>query len=104
MSAKKVQKKQKSQKTKRKKVNFVLESEVGKTISVAGSFNDWDINHKVLVDESGEGIYKATMLLPPGSYEYKFYIDEKWCIDPANPNFSPNDMGTLNSVLVIEDS
>jgi 1,4-alpha-glucan branching enzyme len=100
MSAKKGEK----TKRKRKRVDFILESEVGKTVSVAGSFNNWDINHKVLIDENEEGIYKGTMLLPPGNYEYKFYIDDKWCIDPGNPNFSPNDMGTLNSVLVIEDS
>jgi 1,4-alpha-glucan branching enzyme len=88
---------------KRKKIQFTLESESGKTVSVAGTFNDWDTEHKYLIDENNDGVYKASMLLHPGTYEYKFYIDEKWCIDPSNPNFSPNEMGTLNSVLVIEE-
>ncbi len=87
---------------KRKRVTFMIESDIGKSVSVAGSFNDWDTSHKILADESGEGVYKGTMLLNPGTYEYKFFVDDTWCIDPANPNFSPNEMGTLNSVLVIE--
>ncbi|MFA6714240.1 MAG: glycogen-binding domain-containing protein [Victivallales bacterium] len=88
---------------KKKKVKFVVASETGKTVSVAGTFNNWDTAHKILVDKNGEGIYQGTMLLAPGTYEYKFYINETWCIDPANPNFSPNEMGTLNSLLVVED-
>lgn len=94
----------KNQVQKRKRVTFVIESDAGKSVSVAGSFNDWDISHKILTDESNEGVYKGTMLLDPGTYEYKFFIDDTWCIDPANPNFSPNELGTLNSVLVIEEA
>lgn len=93
----------KAERPKKKKVKFVVESEAGKTVSVAGTFNNWNTSHKVLVDEKDEGIYVGTMLLAPGTYEYKFFINDTWCIDPANPNFSPNDMGTLNSLLVVED-
>lgn len=93
----------KTERPKKKKVKFVVTSETGKTVSVAGTFNNWDTSHKVLIDEKGDGIYQGTMFLAPGTYEYKFYIDNTWCIDPANPNFSPNDMGTLNSLLVVED-
>ncbi|QSH41974.1 glycogen-binding domain-containing protein [Lentisphaerota bacterium ZTH] len=87
---------------KRKRVTFVIESEPGKTVSVAGSFNEWNPCRKVLSDKNEEGVYQGTMLLEPGTYEYKFFIDDAWCIDPRNPNFSPNEMGTLNSVLVVE--
>ena len=38
----------------------------------------------------------------PGTYEYKFCVDGQWQPDPENPNFMPNDLGTLNSVLVVE--
>ena len=87
---------------KRKRVTFAIESDSGKCVSVAGTFNNWDTSHKILVDENEDGIYVGTMLLDPGTYEYKFFIDETWCIDPSNPNFAPNEMGTLNSVLVID--
>ncbi|MDD5726963.1 MAG: glycogen-binding domain-containing protein [Victivallales bacterium] len=88
---------------KRKRVTFTVESEHGKRVAVAGTFNGWSTSHKILIDENGNGVYQGVMLLEPGTYEYKFFIDETWCIDPANPNFAPNDMGTLNSVLVIEE-
>ncbi|MDD5727990.1 MAG: glycogen-binding domain-containing protein [Victivallales bacterium] len=89
--------------SKKKRVKFSLESERGKKVAVAGSFNNWDTSCKILIDENDEGLYQVTMFLSPGTYEYKYFIDGTWCIDPANPNFSPNNMGTLNSVLVIEE-
>lgn len=89
-------------KVKRRRVTFVAESEPGKTVAVAGAFNNWDTTKKILKDKDNNGIYKGTMLIEPGSYEYKFYIDGTWTIDPANPNFSPNDLGTLNSLLIVE--
>ena len=42
------------------------------------------------------------MMLEPGTYEYKFVVDGEWKLDSNNPNFAPNDLGTLNSVLVVE--
>jgi hypothetical protein len=41
-------------------------------------------------------------MLAPGTYEYKFCVDGHWQPDPENPNFTPNDLGTLNSVLIVE--
>ena len=41
-------------------------------------------------------------MLGTGTYEYKFYINDTWCVDPGNPNFRPNEMGTLNSVITVD--
>jgi 1,4-alpha-glucan branching enzyme len=87
---------------KKRRITFVIEAEPGKCVSVAGSFNSWNPENKVLIDKNKEGVYQGAMLLEPGTYEYKFFVDDTWCIDPKNPNFAPNDMGTLNSVLVVE--
>jgi hypothetical protein len=38
-------------------------------------------------------------MLPPGKYEYKFLVDDKWTIDPQNTQTSQNDFGTQNSIL-----
>lgn len=86
----------------RRRVTFAIESEAGKKVAVAGAFNNWDTEKKILKDKANNGIYKGTMLIEPGTYEYKFFIDGTWSIDPLNPNFAPNDIGTLNSVLVVE--
>jgi len=88
-------------KTAKKRFTFVLEAEPGKSVSVAGDFNGWDVKKTPLKDKDGTGVYKATKLLEPGVYEYKFYVDGNWCVDPENPNFTTNEMGTLNSVLEV---
>lgn len=86
----------------RKREAFTIESEPGRKVSVAGSFNGWDTEKKQLIDKLDNGVYQGVIMLEPGTYEYKFYIDGSWCIDPRNPNFAPNEMGTLNSVMVVE--
>ncbi len=86
----------------RRRVEFMIEAGPGKTVSVAGSFNDWDPMSKVLADKDGNGVYRGIMMLIPGEYEYKFVVDGDWRIDENNPCFASNDLGTLNSVLKVE--
>ena len=87
---------------KKKRNVFFISADIGSIVSVAGSFNDWKPNDKMLKDKNGDGTFQCTLLLAPGSYQYKFCINDTWCIDPSNPKFTPNDMGTLNSVLEVE--
>jgi len=88
--------------TSKKRVVFELSAEPGIDVFVAGTFNNWDITNKQLVDKNSDGNYRGTIMLVPGSYEYKFYVNSAWCVDPSNPNFTQNELGTLNSVLVVE--
>ena len=39
--------------------------------------------------------------MEPGDHQYKFVVDGEWRLDAANPNFVPNDFGTLNSLLTV---
>ena len=87
---------------KRRRVVLTADLGPGKTVSVAGNFNDWDTEAKPMLDKNGDGVYRCTLLLKPGRYEYKFVIDGVWCVDTNNPNFAPNDLGTLNSLLTVE--
>ncbi len=86
----------------RRRVTFLYEDEPGMVVAVAGSFNEW-LPDKQLIDKNGDGIYTGTMMLAPGVYEYKFVVNGDWKIDDHNPNFTPNDIGSLNSVLVLEE-
>jgi 1,4-alpha-glucan branching enzyme len=88
--------------TSRKRVTFEVETDAGSEVTIAGSFNEWGDSEKALVDKDGSGLYRCIMLLPPGSYEYKFVINGAWCLDPSNPSFVPNDQGTLNSLLEVQ--
>ena len=86
----------------KKRVKFEVAAGVGKTVSIAGSFNEWDPNVKYLQDKDGNGVYVCYLMLAPGVYEYKFIIDGEWCLDDNNANFAPNDFGTLNSVKEVK--
>ena len=85
----------------RRVVNLVYEDTPGKKVFVAGSFNDWQ-PEKELRDKDNTGVYQCQMRLLPGEYQYKFVVDGNWCLDADNPNFIPNDYGTLNSLLIVK--
>ncbi len=86
----------------KRRITFEIEAPPGSVVAVAGSFNDWDPQRKALVDKTGTGNYRGTLMLDKGTYEYKFVVDDNWCVDPRNPNFQVTGMGTMNSVLVVD--
>jgi 1,4-alpha-glucan branching enzyme len=82
------------------RIKFEIEADKGSDVYVAGTFNDWDTTKKKLVFKNGS--YSGTLSLAPGRYEYKFMIDGIWCVDPKCSEWSPNQFGSLNSVLIVE--
>jgi 1,4-alpha-glucan branching enzyme len=69
-------------------------------VTVTGSFNNWS-PHDYRMDLR-QGTWWFPMYLKPGKYTYKFRVDNKWIIDPANKLWEDNEYGTGNSVLWIE--
>ncbi|MDR0932451.1 MAG: glycogen-binding domain-containing protein [Victivallales bacterium] len=80
---------------------FAVKAKPGQKVSLSGSFNDWDPDAAPMQDRLGDGHYLCEVELSPGSYEYKFVVDDEWLLDEENPNFAANDFGTLNSVLTV---
>ncbi len=85
-----------------KKVTFTVRAEPGKTVYLAGTFNQWDASGKKMSDKKGDGVYTASVKLAPGRYEYKFVVDGIWCADPECADWVQNDQGTTNSVITVE--
>ena len=71
-------------------------------VSIVGSFNEWDPIANVLNPE-GDDMWSCTLAIEPGEYEYRFVVDGAWCDDPANMLRRPNEFGTENCVLIIEN-
>jgi len=83
------------------KVEFTYKpSDKPKSVNLFGSFNGW--NRSELKMNNENGIYKISIPIEPGRYEYKFYVDGKELLDPANPVKTPNGMGDFNSVINIK--
>lgn len=81
---------------------FVFRTETPvKSVSVAGTFNDW--NRENLPMRSGDGkVWSAEVRLPYGSHRYKFVIDgSNWVLDPTNKASETDGGGNTNSVLVV---
>lgn len=81
----------------RKRVTLQVQAEPRCVVYVAGSFNDWNPNKNRLREK--DGLFTTTLLLEKGRYEYKFVIDSIWCADPACQEWTPNNQGSLNSVM-----
>lgn len=69
-------------------------------IILAGLFNDWSTNKTPMNKVSGG--WAINIPLEPGKYTYKYIVDEKWILDPANNFFEENEYESDNSVLWIE--
>jgi hypothetical protein len=55
------------------------------SVSVAGSFNNWDARANEMQKDE-EGTWRAVVQLGPGTYEYKFVVNgADWMADPDNP-------------------
>lgn len=84
------------------RVTFRVRAEIGSKVYLAGCFNDWNPSDKPMTDKKGDGEFTCTLTLPKGRYEYKFVINGTWCADPECTDWVQNDMGTLNSVKVVD--
>jgi hypothetical protein len=73
-----------------------------KRVYLAGDFNGWSPNAFPMKKEGNKWI--APVHLSPGKHLYKFVIDGKWVIDPANKLWEQNEHGTGNSVIWIDDN
>lgn len=87
-----------------KKINYTLafdpEGVIYKNIQVAGNFNSWVPSESFVQDGD---VWKTTLILSPGKYQYQLVADGKWILDPGNTEQESNNIGGFNSVLTIPD-
>jgi len=85
----------------KKRVKFQIKAEEGNEVYVAGSFNDWNPRKDKLEHDDINGNYSATLSLPKGKHEYKFVVNGTWSLDLECPDWVPNGLGSLNSVITV---
>ena len=81
-------------------IELKLNAPNARSVFVAGSFNGWDPQRTSLHKESG-GVWRTSLPLSPGRYEYRFIVDGQWQEDPDARESVPNPHGGRNSVLVV---
>lgn len=83
-----------------KPVDFNLAMPQAHSVTLAGTFNNWDTDRTPLRKDTG-GEWKTTIWLPKGRYEYRFVVDGQWMSDPKAKGDIANPFGTNNSVLIV---
>ena len=74
-------------------------------VSVAGTFNDWTVGKSPMTGPDSKGNYTATLLMAPGSYQYKFVVGAGgWTPDKVGQDAEVDDgYGGKNSVRNVDE-
>jgi hypothetical protein len=68
-------------------------------VTVAGDFNDWQVDAARMV-RGQDGVWRIRLQLPPGRYQYVFVVDEnEWIADPQASTVVDSGFSGANSVL-----
>lgn len=81
---------------------FIYKDPRAREVKIAGDFNNWVPDKEVISVREEDGTWKKMIAVPPGAYQYKFYIDGEWKEDPNNPNIVENKYGSYNSLIVVD--
>ena len=84
-------------KVKKQKVAFSMAAPKSKAVLLAADFTEWE-KSPVALKKLKSGVWKATVSLAPGSYDYRFLVDGQWQDDPACANRRWNRFGSQNCV------
>ena len=73
-----------------------------RSVHVVGTFNDWRTGTIALEDRDHDGVWRAAVVLPAGTYEYMFVVDgERWVPDHLADRLVADEFGRENSVVIV---
>ena len=81
---------------------FVGRFPEAQSVHVVGTFNDWRPGSIALEDQDHDGVWRATVVLPAGTYEYMFVVDgERWVPDHLAERLVADNFGRENSIVIV---
>ncbi len=84
-----------------KKVDFQFYAPDANSVVVVGEFNGWQ---PIPLKKVRKGMWKLTLDVPPGTYQFRYLVDNHyWANDESTPTV-PNPFGTENSVFEVPES
>ncbi len=91
-----------TQKESGRDVEFSFHAPEVTEVFLAAEFNGWDTS-SLLMKQDRDGVWKTTVKLLPGRYEYKFYADNVWVEDLPAAELVSNPFGTKNFVIWVSE-
>lgn len=70
------------------------------SVSLVSDFTHWQ-QKPISLRKHYDGIWRASVLLPPGTYHYRFVVDGEWRDDPPCTLRLPNPYGQPNCLAVV---
>jgi 1,4-alpha-glucan branching enzyme len=83
-----------------KKIKFELSAPEAKVVALVGNFNQWNPQANPMKKDK-KGMWKATLSLETGRYEYRFIADGHWENDPSCTIHVTNEFGGENCVKIV---
>jgi 1,4-alpha-glucan branching enzyme len=77
---------------KRRRIEFELKMPKAQQVILMADFNQW---------QGGNGVWRKTVMIYPGRYEYRFWVDGEWYNDPLNTLRCPNCLGSENNIIEV---
>jgi 1,4-alpha-glucan branching enzyme len=84
----------------KKKVTFSIVAPDATVVTLAGSFTNCN-QAPIELKKEKNGVWKKTLTLDPGSYEYRLLVDGQWQDDPQCEQRVPNPFGTQNCLRLV---
>jgi hypothetical protein len=81
--------------TRGKSITFTLSAPTSLSVSIAGTFNNWEPQ---AMTKGLDGLWRSSIQLLQGIYQYRFLVDNVSWQDPNNPRTAPNELGGFNSI------
>ena len=89
-----------NQKNAKQKVTFSYTEPSARAVLLAGDFTGWN-QARLSLKKDKHGVWKKTVTLATGRYEYRLLVDGEWRDDPRCPNRQPNQFGGQNCVCIV---
>jgi hypothetical protein len=85
-------------------VTFQMAAPDARNVFLAGEFNNWQLEPLTFREGDNTGVWERRFSLRPGNYQYKYFIDGQWIVDPENPLRIVNERGSVNSLLKVKQN
>ena len=88
---------------KNRKINHLFQFDPAginyKKVQITGTMNEWNPANTNL--QLIDGLWQTSFILNPGVFQYQLVLDDKWVLDPNNPNKADNNIGGVNSLMTV---
>jgi 1,4-alpha-glucan branching enzyme len=76
---------------------FSFTAPTARSVQLAGDFTHWQ-QQPINMQKGADGVWRATVELPPGAHPYRFLVDGQWQDDPECALHVPNPYGSQDAV------